>query len=54
MESRATNSGIQVFQALKGRSNSYLIHFGEVNILIDTGKETAFRQLIRNIDDLNQ
>ena len=47
-----TSSGIEVFQVLSGRSNSYLIHSDRRIILVDTGKESALEQLQGNINQL--
>jgi hydroxyacylglutathione hydrolase len=47
-----THNGYKVFQVLSGRSNSYMISNDEQNILVDTGKETAFSKLRENIKTL--
>jgi hydroxyacylglutathione hydrolase len=52
MRTWKTNSGVEIFQVLDGRSNSYLIHSENGNVLVDTGKESAFRRLQNNIDEL--
>lgn len=48
-----TKNGIHIFQVLSGRSNSYLIVEDELSYLVDTGKESAYIKLLRNIDSLN-
>jgi hydroxyacylglutathione hydrolase len=47
-----TKYGYKIFQVLSGRSNSYLISSDAHNILVDTGKESAYPRLKRNIDSL--
>jgi glyoxylase-like metal-dependent hydrolase (beta-lactamase superfamily II) len=48
-----TSSGIEIFQVLNQRSNSYLICSGSENLLVDTGGVSAYNQLQRNIYALN-
>ncbi len=48
-----TNSGYKIFKVLNGRSNSYLISTGKMNILVDTGNKSALNRLYRNINSLN-
>ena len=50
MNSWKTKQGYEIFQILSGRSNSYLISTGTQNILIDTGKKSAYRKLKQNIE----
>lgn len=47
-----TKNGYRLFQVLSGRSNSYLISFANLNILVDTGKVSAYPRLKRNIESL--
>ena len=48
-----TKNGIHIYQVLKGRSNSYLIPTEMGNILVDTGKSSAYKRLRQNIDSVN-
>jgi len=48
-----TKNGSKIIQVLKGRSNSYIIVNEGSAILIDTGKKSAFRLLVRNLQSLN-
>jgi len=52
MKSWKTKSGVEIFQVLKNRSNSYLIVSENGNVLIDTGRRSAFLKLRKNIDEL--
>jgi len=52
MKKWKTKNGVEIIQVLKGRSNSYLIHSEIGNVLLDTGKESAFRRLQENIEAL--
>ncbi len=47
-----TSSGIEIFQVLSGRSNSYLIRYEKGNILVDTGKTSAFDELVESLRQL--
>jgi hydroxyacylglutathione hydrolase len=47
-----TKSGYEIFRVLSGRSNSYLISAKGKNILVDTGKESAFKKLESGINSL--
>ena len=47
-----TKNGYRIFQVLTGRSNSYLISFGNVNVLVDTGNQSSYDRLLKNIDSL--
>jgi len=48
-----TKNGYEIFQVLSRRSNSYLICSRFGNILVDTGRESSFRELQKNIGCLN-
>jgi hydroxyacylglutathione hydrolase len=48
-----TKNGYEIFQVLSRRSNSYLICSSVGNILVDTGRESAFSRLQKNIGFLN-
>lgn len=48
-----TKNGYHIYQLLNGRSNSYLISTGKWNILVDTGKVSAYKKLRERIDSLN-
>ncbi len=50
MRSWKTKNGYEVSQVLSGRSNSYFISTERSNILVDTGKETVYNKLRKNID----
>ena len=50
MKSWKTQNGFIIYKVLTGRSNSYLISSQKNNILIDTGKKSAYTQLNRNIN----
>jgi glyoxylase-like metal-dependent hydrolase (beta-lactamase superfamily II) len=47
-----TKNGYRLFQVLSGRSNSYLISSENLNILVDTGKVSAYPRFKRNMDSL--
>ncbi len=53
MKTWQTKNGIRIYQVLKGRSNSYLIPTEKGNILVDTGKTSAYKRLRQNIDSIN-
>ncbi len=53
MKSWETTNGYKIYQVLSGRSNSYLVSKGSYNILIDTGKSSAYQRLKQNIDLLD-
>ncbi len=48
-----TKNGIEIFQVLNRRSNSYLICSENGNTLVDTGRESAYKRLQKNIRSLN-
>ena len=52
MRNWKTKNGYRLFQVLSGRSNSYLISSENLNILVDTGKVSAYPRLKRNMDSL--
>ncbi len=47
-----TGNDYEIFQVLSRRSNSYLIIKDTQGILLDTGKDTSYKQLRRNIEML--
>jgi hydroxyacylglutathione hydrolase len=53
MKSWTTKNGYDIFLVSAGRSNAYLISYGGVNALVDTGKQSAFGRLRKNLDTLN-
>ena len=53
MKSWNTKNGIEIFQVLNWRGNSYLICSENGNILVDTGRESAYNQLQKSIVALN-
>jgi len=48
-----TRNGIEIFQVLNRRSNSYLVCTENKKILVDTGRESALSRLWINIGALN-
>jgi len=52
MRSWRTSNGYEVFKVLGGRGNSYLIIAGKQAVLVDTGKQSAYKKLSRNIEVL--
>jgi glyoxylase-like metal-dependent hydrolase (beta-lactamase superfamily II) len=52
MKKWRTKSGVEIVQVLNGRSNAYLIVTENENALIDTGKESTFSRLQKNIEAL--
>lgn len=50
MNNWKTKNGYEILQVLSGRSNVYIVLKDEYVILIDTGKESAFRKLSQNIN----
>lgn len=52
MKKWKTKNGDEIVQILSGRSNVYLVVSENGNVLVDTGKESAFRRLQNNIDEL--
>jgi len=53
MKNWTTKNGFEIFQVLNWRSNSYLICSENGNILVDTGRESAYNQLQKSIVALN-
>lgn len=53
MNSYQTSNGTKIVRVLRGRANAYLILFANDTILIDTGKNSAYRKLCRNLNSLN-
>jgi glyoxylase-like metal-dependent hydrolase (beta-lactamase superfamily II) len=49
MKSWKTKNGYEVSQVLSGRSNSYFISTERLNILVDTGTESVYNKLMKNI-----
>lgn len=49
-----TKSGFRINRVLSGRSNAYMIEYGNIHVLVDTGKKAAFKTLSKNIESLNQ
>jgi len=52
MKSWETRNGYKIYQVLDGRSNSYLISYKNSNVLVDTGKYSAYNRLNKNIDSI--
>lgn len=50
MRKWSTKSGYEIYQVLTGRCNSYLICTKNQTLLVDTGKSSAYKKLISNID----
>lgn len=53
MKTWVTSNGSVVYRVLKGRCNSFLISSGNLILLVDTGKTSAYKKLMRNINTLN-
>jgi len=49
MKTLITKKGTTIYQMLSGRSNSYLISTPDFNILVDTGKSSAYKKLLSRI-----
>jgi len=54
MKSWRTKSAYEIFQVLSGRSNAYYIATEKCNILVDTGKRSAYLTLTKNIELLKR
>jgi len=52
MNTWKTKNGVEIVQVLNGRSNAYLIVSENECVLVDTGKESAFRRLQENNEAL--
>jgi len=52
MKKWKTKNGYEIFLVLTGRSNSYLISTEKVNVLVDTGNQSSYYRLQKNIDSL--
>ena len=52
MKKWRTKNGYEVCLVLTGKSNSYLIHRENVNVLVDTGNSPYYQLLRKNIDSL--
>lgn len=50
MKSWKTKNGYEVSLVLSGRSNSYFISTDRLNILVDTGTESAYKKLNKKIE----
>lgn len=48
-----TTSGCIIYKVLGGRSNSYLLLSDNVAVLVDTGKESSYQKLVKNIEGLD-
>lgn len=53
MESFITSKGSRVIRIISGRSNSYIVKSGLVNLLVDTGDKSAYNKLIKGLTSLN-
>jgi glyoxylase-like metal-dependent hydrolase (beta-lactamase superfamily II) len=53
METHITTKGSRVIRILSGRSNSYIVKSGLVNLLVDTGDKTSYNKLIKGLTSLN-
>lgn len=53
MSELKTKEGTIIYQVLTGRSNSYLISTPEYNILVDTGKSSAYKRLMAAVNSFN-
>ena len=52
MNNWKTKNGYKIIQILSGRSNTYILLKDQQVILIDTGKESTYKKLSKNIDSL--
>lgn len=52
MKSWKTKNGYEIYLVLSGRSNSYLISKENLNVLVDTGNQSSYHRLRKNIDSL--
>jgi hydroxyacylglutathione hydrolase len=52
MKKWKTKNGVEIFQVLSGRGNSFLIASNKLNVLVDTGMQFSLNQLIGNIKSL--
>ncbi len=50
MNNWKTKNGYKIIQVLSGRRNAYLLLKDKLIFLIDTGKESAYKKLSKNID----
>jgi len=48
-----TKNGYEIHQLLKGRSNSFLVIKGKKALLVDTGRKSKRRILVRRLDKFN-
>ncbi len=48
-----TKNGFEITRVLSGRSNSYMVLYDNIYILVDTGKDSGFKTLTKNIESLN-
>ena len=53
MKNWTTKNGYKIYQVLSLRSNAFLIEAGEYKILIDTGRKTAYKKLLKNLSILD-
>lgn len=53
MQSWITKNRYKIYRVLSGRCNSFLITSDTLVLLIDTGKKSSYKRLIRNIGSLN-
>lgn len=54
MKKWITKNGTEIYQALKGRSNSFLISKNNKYILIDTGPENSWNSLNKILEDIDK
>jgi hydroxyacylglutathione hydrolase len=52
MKKWRTKNGVEIFQVLSGRGNSYFIKTAQGNILVDTGMQFSFNRLLKNIQTI--
>lgn len=53
METYITSKGSRVIRILSGRSNSYIIKSGLINLLVDTGDKSSYNKIIKGLTSLN-
>jgi hydroxyacylglutathione hydrolase len=50
MKTWTVNNGYKISRVLSGFSNSYLIEIDEISILVDTGRASSYKSLLKNME----
>jgi hydroxyacylglutathione hydrolase len=53
MKTWKTKNGSNILRILSGRSNAFLISSNNINVLVDTGPDTFWQKLKKNLDNHN-